>query len=227
MTWRWIIGTAAALLAATAGAAPDPAGGETRPLVGFTVAETAPGEATITYAGPIDFPMAENLADIWARIRGGSTSVLLDLDSVGGELTHAEKVISVLADIREDARLRTRVRQGNRCLSACVLVFVQGERRLAGGATAWMFHGPCPLYTNSPAAEPTQRYVTLLAERGVSAGFLCLMTRNSYLESPGKFWASGYELVHVYDAGIITDLSEPWEPEAPSPPPFDPQLRGR
>lgn len=223
----WRLATAAALLSAAAHASPDQAGEQARRHVGFTVQSGDGGDLAITYSGPIDFPMAENIADIWARIGDGHTSVILDLDSVGGELTHAEKVIAVLRDIRRETLLVTRVRQGRRCLSACVLVFVQGERRLAGGATAWMFHGPCPWYTNSPAAGPTERYVTLLAERGVSMSFLCLLSRNGYLDRPGKFWASGYELIHVYDAGIITELIEPWEAEEPATPAIDPHLRAR
>ena len=39
------------------------------------------------------------------------------------------------------------------------------------------------------------------------------------MTTPGEFWLSGYELVHVYDARIVTRLLEPWRAEPPRVPP--------
>src|SRR5450432_2914028 len=73
--------------------------------------------------------MAENLVDIWSEVRGKFRVVVLDLDSNGGELVHTERVITILKGIRGETILETLVRQNHRCLSACVLVYLQGAER--------------------------------------------------------------------------------------------------
>jgi hypothetical protein len=210
------------------------AAGEERPRrVGFEVLTAAqgdvvePGVALMRYRGQIDYPMAESLIDIWSEIRGGHTRVILDLDSSGGELVHAEKVIAVLREMAGEIALTTVVEQGNRCLSACVLVFRQGSDRAAGGATAWMFHGACPPFSNIPSRTATRRYLSDLEAAGVATPFLCTLDESGYLDAPGRFWASGYELFHIHEANVITRLLEPWEPAAPHALPIDPQIRSR
>ncbi|HSP24807.1 MAG TPA: hypothetical protein VLQ65_06505 [Saliniramus sp.] len=201
--------------------------------IGFEVVTAAesptikPGVVLVRYNGQIAYPMAENLAEIWNGIRGSHTRVVLDLDSPGGDLVHAEMVIAVLREIAGEVALTTVVEQGNRCLSACVLVYMQGADRAAGGATAWMFHGACPPFSNIPSAVATRRYLADLEEAGVATQFLCNLETYGFLDAPGRFWASGYELFHVYEANVITRLLEPWEPAAPLALPIDRQIRSR
>ncbi|MGE0697605.1 MAG: hypothetical protein AB7O57_00765 [Hyphomicrobiaceae bacterium] len=197
---------------------------------GFEVqapAGTPPAPAIITYRGEIAYPFADNLADIWAGLEPLAKDVVLDLDSPGGELAEAEKAIRLIADMRRWARVTTRVRHGTSCLSACALVFAQGEERIAGGSSAWMFHGACGRYTNVPSPEPTRRYIAILETAGVAASFLCRLGDEGRLSRPGKFWSSGYELLHVHKAGLVTRLLESWQPETAIEPPFDPQVRSR
>ena len=186
-----------------------------------------PGVAVVRYKGQIAYPMAENLAEIWSEIQGHHTQIVLDLDSAGGDLVHAEKVIAILRGMAAEVALTTVVEQGNRCLSACVLVFMQGTDRAAGGATAWMFHGACPPFSNIPSAAATRRYLSDLEAAGAAPQFLCTLQASGYLDAPGRFWASGYELFHVYEANVITRLLEPWEPAAPNALPIDQQIRSR
>jgi hypothetical protein len=151
----------------------------------------------------------------------------LDLDSNGGELVHTERVITILKGIRGEAMLETLVRQNHRCLSACVLVYLQGAERTAGSATIWMFHGPHRLHTNVPSPVSTLRYVDLLRQGGVSEPFLSFLVEQNRLNSPGGYWMTGHELFQMHHANIITRLLEPWQPEIPAAPPFDPQIRSR
>lgn len=206
---------------------------ETPRRLGFTVlthedAPTIPeGTAVVRYEGPIAYPMAADLRDVWAELRGSVDTVILELDSGGGELAEAEAAIATLRDVRRHSRLETIVGYGKRCLSACVLVFVQGEERAAAGASAWMFHGVCPAYSTVPAPEPTRRYLDLLREAGVSTVFLCDLVRSGWLDRPGRFWSSGYELVHVHEAGVITRLLDAWQPLEARRAPVDPLVRPR
>ncbi len=181
----------------------------------------------IRYEGPIEFPMAENLADIWSEQGAQFSTVVLDLDSEGGELRHAETVAAVLREIRDSARLQTLVRLDHECLSACVLVYMQGEDRIAGNATAWMFHGPRRLETNVPSIDATLRYIGLLRDSGVSESFLALLTERDRLKQSGAFWMSGHELFQDHGANIITRLLDPWQPEEPVESFLDTRIRAR
>lgn len=185
------------------------------------------GTIVIRYAGPITADMAEGLATIWSDNRGKYARVLLDIDSPGGELGAAANAIEVLREVRSTARLDTLVRQGARCLSACVPVFAQGSERTAGNATAWLFHGACRTGTNVPSLAATVEYVELLREAGVAAAFLDRLVEQGYLHTPGGYWLSGYELHALSGAGIVTRLLDPWEPQAPRLPPAAPAIRPR
>lgn len=180
----------------------------------------------VRLTGPILPPIAESLAEAW-RTHEGHGRLLLDLDSPGGSLDEAEALVGVLAVIRAEARVDTLVRHGALCASSCIAVFVQGADRAAGGASAWLFHGACrDPASNVPSLALTHRYLEILRAAGVDEAFLCRLVTEGYVTSPGQFWLSGYELFHVYRAGIITRLLEPWRPEPPRvapPPPLQPR----
>lgn len=201
--------------------------------VGFEIftpaddASIAHNNVLVRYTGPIASPMAENLADIWSDARGKFDTVTLDINSPGGELAHAEKVIGILKQIRAQAALNTLVRQGQFCLSACILVFMQGTERIAGNATSWMFHGPCRAFTNAPTHVATERYLDLMREAGAPEDFLCALAEQGRLTSPGKYWLSGYELFHEHRANVITRLLGAWQSEIVTETPFDPQKTAR
>lgn len=207
--------------------------GETPYRIGFDILTSAENPEIradtlhLRYSGPIEFPMAENLAGILDERAGRFSRVTLDLDSGGGELTHMEKVIAVLAARRHGFAVETLVRNGKRCLSACIPVYMQGEARLAGNASVWMFHGACPLFSSVPAAPATERYLATLREAGVAAAFLNFLVENCYVTKSGQFWLSGYELVHVHNSGIPTELLSPWREIVPEEPPFETDIKPR
>ncbi|MEZ5851905.1 MAG: hypothetical protein R3D68_14765 [Hyphomicrobiaceae bacterium] len=187
----------------------------------------AEGTAILFYRGPIAYPIAENLREITHSLPAAVTTVLLDLDSDGGELDDTERVIAVLKDLRGRLRLETRVRHGAHCLSACVPIFMQGVRRSAGGASVWMLHGACVAHTNVPGTAATYRYVQMLRDAGIAESFLCDLARKGVFREPGRYWLSGHELFAHANAGVITDLIPAWQPENPQTPPFDPNIRAR
>ena len=159
--------------------------------------------------------MAQGLNDIWYRLGPSHERLLIDLDSLGGDLLETEALIEVIADIRQTADVDTLVRHDAKCASACVAVFVQGAKRHAGSSSTWMFHGACGRETNLPSLGQTGRFLDILREAGVAPDFLRHLVDEGYVTTPGKLWVSGYELVHVYHANIITDLLQPWRPERP------------
>ncbi len=133
-------------------------------------------------------------------------------------LAEAEALIEVIAAIRETAGVNTLVRHDATCASACIALFVQGTKRHAGGSSTWMFHGVCRDRSNVPSLTQTDRFLDMLREAGVAPQFLRLLVEKGYVTTPGRLWTSGYELVHVFHAQIITDLLPSWRPERPRAP---------
>ncbi len=165
--------------------------------------------------GTIAAPMAKDLAAIWTQRGPGHRRLLVDLDSGGGALQETVALIDVLKRIRKTAAVDTLVRHDALCASACIAIFMQGQKRHAGGSSTWLFHGASHSRTNVPNLAHTDRYLDLLREAGVTDDFLCLLVGEGYVTTPGKLWLSGYELVHVFRANVINDLLKPWRPEPP------------
>lgn len=210
-----------------------PADGAGQPLrVGFEIVngEDDPSIAKDTvvwrYRGPIEHPLAANLEELERDLPHRYRVVVLELDSRGGELRHTKLVVEILKRLRTSRKLHTVVTNGASCLSACIPVFMQGERRQAGSASAWLFHGACSRLTNVPSPEATSQYLQMLIESGVAREFLCRLEDAGVFSKPGQFWLSGYEL-HTSHAGITTELLPAWLPQDPVHPPFDPKLRPR
>jgi hypothetical protein len=174
-----------------------------------TIAED---QVVIRFTGIIDAPFHIDLKRIWSGLADRYSRVLFDLDSPGGSLAEVEKAIGIISEIRGIARVDTLVRHGSLCASACVAVYMQGEDRIAGGASVWLFHGACHQRSNVPSISLTKRFLDILAEAGASVTFLSRLVDEQYVLRPGDFWLSGHELFHVYQANIITRLLEPWRP---------------
>ena len=154
------------------------------------------------------------MTDAWSAAADGFETLILDLDSQGGDLDSVGRTVEALRDIRNDLRLVTLVRQGNHCLSGCLPVFMEGEERVAGNASVWMVHGACRSHTNLPSLDLTQRYLDLMEDGGVGAAFLDELVARGYVLNPGQYWLSGHELHAYEDANVITRLIGPWTPEA-------------
>lgn len=167
----------------------------------------------LRFTGPIVSHLAEDLANLLLGPGAKYRRVMLELNSPGGDLEHAIKVIAVLKAVREVAELNTRVMGGGMCASACIPVFMQGAKRKASGASVWMFHGAHGANSNVPSPGATKEFLDILTNAGVDPDFIYLLINRGYVTKPGKLWLSGYELNHLYDANIITEVIPPWAPE--------------
>src|SRR5262249_31310474 len=200
------------LVGASASAGAHPFSFDTAKMIGFNVVTAEDGMMSATdlvvieYKGPIVFPMAENLREIWSEIRKNARfeRVALRLNSPGGTDLHGLEVIGVLREMRQQVRLMTVVNENDLCASMCVPIYLQGDTRYAGPATSWMFHGAARELSNIPVLAPTLRYFDLFKERGISASFTSFLFDNNYVTSPGAYWISGYEL--AAKSNIITKL---------------------
>lgn len=189
-------------------------GAELEVLTSAQNATIAPDLMVLRVTGEFTTGSAEGLRRAWSSRGPAIARLLIELDSIGGALGETEAFVAVIEEIRRSARVDTLVRQGATCASACVAVFAQGERRSAGGASAWLFHGASLNGASVPSWRPTCRALDILRRAGVREGFLEMLLREGYFSRPGEFWASGYELFHVYRAGLITRLLPPWHADA-------------
>lgn len=203
---------------AAAALALSPQGAASAEFTVLTAADntTIPAELMVVrLTGDITTGAAAELSRAWSSRDAGIARLLLDLDSVGGELAETERIIALVQDLRQAARVDTLVRHGATCASACVAIFAQGERRSAGGASAWVFHGVCPAGSSLPSFAATCRGLDLLRAAGVSEDFLQMLLHGGFLTRPGALWLSGYELHHIHEAGLITRLLDSWQPDHP------------
>lgn len=184
----------------------------------------ADDQVVLRFIGEIDAQFPIDLTRAWSGLADRYARVLIDLDSPGGSFAEMEKALEIIAQIRDVAQVDTLVRHGSLCASACLAVYMQGEQRIAGGASVWLFHGACYDKSNVPSISLTKRFLDILANAGVSESFLCRLVDEQYVLRPGNLWLSGYELFHLYDANVITRLLEPWRPDLPYAPSFGPQI---
>lgn len=94
----------------------------------------------IKLTGRIDAPATAELRDIVGQWSGEARTFELILDSRGGKVRAMRRVIAVLKTLKKTHRVNTTVLAGRTCGSACVPVFLQGQRRTASLASLWLFH---------------------------------------------------------------------------------------
>lgn len=99
-----------------------------------------PSTVIFTWHGPVEHPMAEKVASAFGDWRDTTNRIVLRLDSNGGLVDHGRRVIAVLRYIKRTHRLDTAVESGDHCASMCVPIFLEGEDRMAGGRSHWLFH---------------------------------------------------------------------------------------
>jgi hypothetical protein len=179
----------------------------------------APDGVGLRYTGPLRPPLADALRKLLLTHPLRFDHVVLELDSNGGELSYVKQLVSVLKEVRGRMELTTRVMEGALCASGCIPVFMQGEKRKASGASVWVFHGARSALTNIPDPAATEDYLAMLTSSGLQPGFRAVLEAENRIYRPGSLILSGYEVLHQYEAGIITELLPSWREEEPRLPP--------
>jgi hypothetical protein len=104
-------------------------------------ADTA-GTVVLSWHHEIKLPMAKLMYDAFNEQRDRVRRIVIDLDSPGGSLNEGQAVIELIADMKKTHQVDTRVAATHDCLSMCVPIFLQGEKRMAAASSRWMFHEP-------------------------------------------------------------------------------------
>lgn len=180
-----------------------------------TVRWIAPDGIGLRFTGPLVPPLAEELRELLLATPQRFNHVVLELDSGGGELAYVKELVLVLQEVAKRMDLTTRVMDGSLCASGCIPLFMQGKIRKASSASIWVFHGARSAYTNIPDPSATDDYLEVLMAAGMDAGFRAFLEENNRIYRPGSLILSGYELLHLHKAGIVTELLPAWREEPP------------
>jgi hypothetical protein len=147
------------------------------------------------WKGEIKDPMAACIMTAFAKVQSTVWKVSLSLDSPGGDFQTMEEVVATLKRIRKTHELNTIVWRGATCASACIPVFLAGQRRYGALASIWLFHEvgerekSRPLTTNRVTTERMFQDYFLAA--GVSEAWL---NRLRPLIQNADYWQTGQNL---------------------------------
>jgi ATP-dependent protease ClpP protease subunit len=169
----------------------------------------------LNWHGTVDAPMAERIADAFAKNKSRASKVVLSLSSPGGALDHGAKVVRLLRDIRRTHTLETVIEGRRICASMCVPVYLQGEQRLASPNARFMFHEVSFRESLSDEALPVPAAATQRATDSVfrryfdTAGVPERWIRAVRQDMTGgrDVWKSARELM-TEKAGIVQRLLE-------------------
>lgn len=163
----------------------------------FSLKTTKHSEKTIILLkGLIRAPLSEEFQKLIKEVNP-KNEIELRLDSVGGSIYETKKLIDILDELKNnDMKLTTRVDQGSMCASSCVPLFVQGQKRLAGNASSFMFHGVA-LYavTNIPGEKDTKIMIDTYLKAGISKKWIQKHIDMQVWSSANETWYNGKELL--------------------------------
>ncbi len=94
----------------------------------------------LRWTGPVEAPMSARFADAISDWRRTKRRFVVELHSPGGSVDHGGAVIRQLRELARTHEVETMVHAGDRCLSMCVPIYLQGTRRVASPRSRWMFH---------------------------------------------------------------------------------------
>jgi ATP-dependent protease ClpP protease subunit len=103
---------------------------------------SSPGTVVFSWNSKIDVPMEQRFKEAFDTWKNRSSRIVIDLHSPGGSLREGRKIIELIQRMKRTHQVDTVVAAYHSCLSMCVPIFLQGERRIAAANSNWMFHEP-------------------------------------------------------------------------------------
>lgn len=182
----------------------------------------------IKLSGTIAYPMDEQFREALAQMTDSKKNLWVQLNSKGGSNERGSNIIKMLQAQKSQGRhVVTLVENGDTCASMCVPIFVQGNNRLAGEGSLFMFHGSTLFnFTNVPDPLQTRLMMQFFYDAGVNSKWLQSLIDGGVFSKPGSYWISGKEMSEA-QALVSTQLiprhvtDEPWRA------PVDPNIRPR
>ena len=107
----------------------------------------------LTWTGEVELPMHTLLLRAFEEWRNKSKRFVLQLNSPGGSVREGGDVVELLQRIKRTHTLDTYVASNEICMSMCVPIFLQGNKRVAAPDARFMFHEPKRFYDDGSEAK--------------------------------------------------------------------------
>lgn len=168
--------------------------------------------AVLAWNSQVELPMARRVSEAYETHQHDVKRFVLVLNSPGGSLHEGGEVIKIIERIKRSHAFHTLVGAKNNCLSMCVPIYLQGQKRLAAPDSRWMFHEPISVdaHTGDKVNKPKfeqEFFARRFFERYFTNSEMDPNWRRR-LEADwnGKeIWKTGRQLVDE-QANIVTDL---------------------
>ena len=166
-----------------------------------------PGTLYLRWTGEIGAEFYKSIAFGFEKTKRRVRTVLLDISSCGGEREAMERAIRLLRYIKRTHTLETIVDRGETCASACVFIFLQGQRRWGALTSSWLFHEASRWnnwYRTKLAVNRTltaRLFEDYFPEAGVAEAWL---NRLRMMVQHADYWQTGENLWED-KSGILTD----------------------
>lgn len=177
----------------------------------LSVFEAGPA-VVFAWSHPVEAPMAERFRSAFEAWKDRKDSIIIDLDSPGGEIAQGRLVIEEIERMKMTHEVGTRVQSGRVCASMCVPIFLAGDSRIAAADARFMFHEPASY--NAVTDERVRRpdfEARMSAERFFDRYFESSPMDPQWraaLESSWRgrdLWFTGEELV-AQRSNVVTEL---------------------
>ena len=165
----------------------------------------------LAWTGEVELPMHTLLMRAFNDWRDRSQHFLLQLNSPGGSIREGGDVVELLQRIKRTHQFDTYVASREICMSMCVPIFLQGNKRFAAPDARFMFHEPKRFYDDGSEAKGfsferealTQRFFTRYFENSAMDVDWRVQLEKNWI---GKdIYKSGKQLVEEH-SNIVTGL---------------------
>jgi len=166
----------------------------------------------LSWSDKIQVPMAKRFEEAFNTYANKTSKFIIDLNSGGGSLREGRLVIEAIERMKRTHDIETRVGFYASCLSMCVPIYLQGDKRSASAYSSWMFHQPSavdPITGEKLDIAPSER--TEIGAQFFNAYFTNsemneFWRKNLEQEWVGKdVWRSGQQLVDE-NSNIVQEL---------------------
>jgi hypothetical protein len=181
------------------------------PHLAVSTSPDHPDVVVMEWRGAVQAPMSAEIGSAYEHYRAQARGFVLRLDSNGGSVAEGERVIEVLARLKETNKLNTSVGAGNKCASMCVFIYAQGQRRFAAPASLWLFHEVSFVNPKTHLVERLDRkaWETLVEKYWIPAGVNPIWIDQVKAHTNGRdYWEAGATLLRDRSNLVSAPLSD-------------------
>ena len=163
----------------------------------------ARADTTIALSGPVDWDMVRALERATNRAEPGP--ITIEIDSRGGRVDAGFEIATKIKMLRLTGHaVITRVTRN--CMSMCVVIYAEGDRRVAAPDSKWMLHAAENPTDEADAERATAKTVSILIQRGVNPDWLTgLVARGVFTTPKTEARFSGADLYATH-SNLVTEI---------------------